>query len=594
MIEAKNVQLQIELVALRAEMKLAEQGREAEKTELAERQQERDDLVSERDDLRSENKGLVASEAEAKGQHDELLANLETVLSHQPKQVEVEKTNSTYIVLAVAITALFAVLIIMFVSYRKGKEFNHLVRITQPSLLEQAAKNKQRGAELDRQAKELEKQKREVDELCRETEKLRANLDARDASLNVAADELDERDCTLRRRNSELNSREAGLYLREETLVASQTLLEGARRALRQDRITHHEEARRLAVLRDRVEAGLRTLDEDGPALTRDRQAVERQVGEVTQRTDAVLAREVDAERREDEVVLREQVVSRREDEVSRREGEVADQLAVLPQREQDVQAAEENLARAEDDLRRKRAEFERSMAEARQELEDKARGLSDWEDRLRQAEQAKAAPEDGADDGDDNPTAVVLPSPPEGVVDPRGATHIDAPGSEPAMGVSKCLCPDCGHEVPFARLDEHRAAAHGVGAGEESPGPAETCTREDGEEVRLEDLKAHLGTCSPADITCGVCRRSFVDRREFDDHRTGCPEAVPHTPTIPGPSAASDVTSPRETGPQIPIADRPSHEENGFYCTVCFKSFSAEEYARDHAAHNTGLTKPE
>ncbi|MBU1146560.1 LysM peptidoglycan-binding domain-containing protein [Patescibacteria group bacterium] len=596
LIEAKNVQLQIELVALRAEMKLAEQGREAEKTELAERQQERDDLVSERDDLRSENKGLVASEAEAKGQHDELLANLETVLSHQPKQVEVEKTNSTYIVLAVAITALFAVLIIMFVSYRKGKEFNHLVRITQPSLLEQAAKNKQRGAELDRQAKELDRQKRAQDDL---QTKLREEKDkqdtqdkdlaAREATLKKGQDDLDaakqavvDREAACDRRETEIKEAERKLLERHEAFrkhvqtederlgqllgelkslqakldgqAASQEekerTLAGLREALEQGAERLRAEQAEFAKQRGAVEGAMRCLDEDVPALEEQRRQLQA-----------------------------------REDEVARREGEVADQLAVLPQREQDVQAAEENLARAEDDLRRKQAEFERSMAEAQQELEDKARGLDDWEDRLRKARGATAATEDEVDDGDDNPTVTFAPPPGE-EPDPRGTTYVEMnPG--PVQPVDSV---DIEDEVVLSSTQPEEPPV----AMRAEPGGSDACVRENGGEVALTSPEAHLGTCVPPSILCGVCRREFADRREFDEHRTGCPEAVPHTPTIPGPSAASDVTSPRETGPQIPIADRPSHEESGFYCTVCFKSFSAEEYARDHAAHNTGLTKPE
>jgi hypothetical protein len=120
----------------------------------------------------------------------------------------------------------------------------------------------------------------------------------------------------------------------------------------------------------------------------------------------------------------------------------------------------------------------------------------------------------DGADD--DSPTAVVLPEPPEGGVDPSATTYVDAPGSEPAMDVSKCLCPVCNHEVLFGKLDEHLAQAH------------------------------------------------------------------------PEHGASHDAG---QTGPQIPVADQPSHEESGFYCATCHRVVSAEEYAANHAAHDKKLS---
>lgn len=134
-------------------------------------------------------------------------------------------------------------------------------------------------------------------------------------------------------------------------------------------------------------------------------------------------------------------------------------------------------------------------------------------------------------DAGDDDSPTVVLPQPPEGNVDPSAITHVTAPGSEPAMDVSKCLCPICGNEVVLGKLDEHLAQAH------------------------PEAVASH------------------------DAEQAG--------PQVP----AGDEL--RETGPQIPVASEPSHEESGMYCTRCKRLVTAKEYADNHAAHDEGLPKP-
>ncbi len=553
LIQAENGALRTELEALRAEMAELEEKYEAEKSDLVEVRQERDDLISELDDLRDENKGLVAARAEASGQHDELQSNLETVLSHQPKQVEVRATNATHIVLAVALTAFVAVLAIVFVSYRKGKKFNHLVQVVHPGLIAQAEKNKKRGAELDLWEKKLDRQAREQDDLGTklgkekaEQDKQEKDLAAREATQKQGEADLDaakravaDREATCTRREGEIKEAEHQLlgrtkafstHVREEDerLGRLRGELNGTQARLEGQAATQEEKERRLASLREildqtsaqfrteqaefakqrgAVEGAMRCLDEDVPALEEQRRQLKA-----------------------------------REDEVTRREGEVTDHSAVLAGRERDVRAVEERLARAEDDLRRRQAEFERFTAEARQELEDRARGLDDREERHR----------DLSREADDEGETRRLPPPPD---DPSDMTGIDPPGSEPVMGVTKVLCPDCGHEVSFDKLDEHRAVAHGIGAREEIPG-SKTCVRPDGEEVPLASREAHLGSCAPP------------------------------------PPASADVS--HETGPHIPVAAEPSHEESEFYCSVCRRAVSAEEYAWEHATHDTGLPKPE
>lgn len=566
LIQAENGALRAELAALRAEMEELEEKYEAEKSDLAEMQQERDDLTSKLDYLRDENKGLVEARAEASGQHDQLRTDLDAVLSHQPKpkQVEVRVTNATHIILAVAITAILAILVIMFVSYRKGKKFNHLVQIVQPSLIAQAEKNKKYGAELDLRAKKLDQQAREQrdlqtklgDEKAKQ-DKQNKDLAAREATQKQGETDLDaakkavtERETSCTRREGEIKEAERQLLERssafsmhvreeEDRLGKLRGELNVKRARLDGQAATQEEKEKKLADLHEALGQGAARLRAEQAEFAKQLGAVEGAMRCLDEDVPAL-------ERQGDQLKARE-------GEVASRESKVADEEAVLVRRSQDVRAAEERIARDEDELRKRQAEFERFIDEARQELEDRARGLNDWEDRLRKVGEAKGASEDGADSGDDDdPTSVVLPPLPE---DPRDVTHIDPPGSGPVMNVSTVLCPDCGNEVPFGRFDEHRAAAHGIGAGEESRGP-ETCRREDGSEVALTSPEAHLGSCAP-----------------------------------PPPSSAKVF---HETGPHIPVADRPSHEESEFYCNVCRRAVSAEEYAWEHATHDTGLPKPE
>jgi len=48
-----------------------------------------------------------------------------------------------------------------------------------------------------------------------------------------------------------------------------------------------------------------------------------------------------------------------------------------------------------------------------------------------------------------------------------------------------------------------------------------------------------------------------------------------------------------KNTGPQIPVAYEPSHEESGFYCNTCQRVVSAEEYEVHHRDHDKGIVPP-
>ncbi|MFA5413430.1 MAG: hypothetical protein WC348_02730, partial [Patescibacteria group bacterium] len=67
-------------------------------------------------------------------------------------------------------------------------------------------------------------------------------------------------------------------------------------------------------------------------------------------------------------------------------------------------------------------------------------------------------------------------------------------------------------------------------------------------------------------------------------------PDSSPPEESQPAATPAAADSSVRETGPQIPIADRPSGEESGIYCKVCKAVFSPDVYAVEHAEHDQGL----
>lgn len=77
-----------------------------------------------------------------------------------------------------------------------------------------------------------------------------------------------------------------------------------------------------------------------------------------------------------------------------------------------------------------------------------------------------------------------------------------------------------------------------------------------------------------PRDVSkciCGYCSQEFPLGSD-EEHAKVCP---------------SQRDRAGQTGPQIPIAAEPSHEESRFYCNTCHQAFSAEEYAANHAEHD-------
>jgi LysM repeat protein len=585
--ETENVRLGAEVAALQSEMAKLRQERETEKSELA-------TLAKECDNLRDKNEDLTATKAELQGEYDEAQIVNQQIRSDY-RNAQANSSDNKVTILAVVGFCLTVILIFAFY-YSPNRASKRRA--------EQARRNLDRLATeqqaLARDREELRKQRQEVERAAQEVaakqaaiakdretivvesranNSYKADLDVRDASLKARADELDQRSQELREKNRALNGRDADLYLREENLAAGERLLEDGRKALRQDRQQLHNDEKALEAKRAEVDAKLRTAEEDLPVL-------EKQKGEVTQRVSAVRVREIDATRREEDVGRREVAAAARENELERRKAAVGDEELILAKKMEAVDQHEKRLGEIEasligkqdalqtkeDELARLKAEFEEQRTAA-EELIRVAGGLEDAQNILKRAkrkaeivkrlearedavaererivqrdeERGRAleglprsrqprrmtlppppvalppvgdASEGHGDVGDDDLPTVVLPQPPEGDVDPSAITHVTAPGSEPAMDVSKCLCPICGNEVQFGKLEEHIAQAH------------------------------------PESIV---------------SHDAG------------------------QTGPQIPIADKPSHEESGMYCARCKKLVTPEQYAANHAAHDEGLPKP-
>jgi hypothetical protein len=243
-----------------------------------------------------------------------------------------------------------------------------------------------------------------------------------------------------------------------------------------------------------------------------------------------------------------------------------------------EVDAAKSTLARAKRKKEIVAAFDARESAVARREGECDTRegALEAWEERLTAREglprirgphrptlqppPLQLSPIGGSsgDAGDDDtPTLAVMPGPPEGDVDPSGLTYIDPPGSEPAVGMSKCLCAHCGQEIPLGGEEEHkpncpeqRDAPSGTGsqipaAAQAEPGSPDACVREDGREVPLASPDAHRGVCVPAP----------------EDGAT---------------------------------AGKPAHGTSGVYCGYCKRLVSLDEYEAKHREHDRGLPKLE
>lgn len=599
--QSENVRLNAEVVAFRAEMDELWQERETEKSEL-------DALRQERDNLRNENKTLVAAKAELQGKYGGSQSAFGTVFSRQPKQVEIQRTNYVHIALAIASTAFLAVLAIIVIKYRKGKnekKFDHLVQFVQPSVLEQAGKNKQRGAELDKQERELATQRGAADELQAQLEKQRGeqeeqgnNLATREETLKQGQEELatakqavEGREATCTRREGEIREAERGLLERSE---AFRRRVQTEDERLRTDReAVARDKEELLAVRRDleekqaEVDATLRTADEDLPGIQRDRE-------EIAEYAQDLVAREADVKRREDEAARRIEEAGRREatataqiEEADRRKGIADDAEQALVCHREDVEGREVVLKKGEDELTRNKGELEEQLAAAEHTLEvagglEKAQNIlkragrkeaiveafdtrertlgereaavaeregacDTREGALRAWEERRAAlGEEGSDDADQT-TQLSEP------LDSCDATHQDPP-AEP---MSKCLCGICGKEFPFGELEDHLAEVHG-----------DVDPKKDTEP-------------EPDPVTCGSCDRKFPDRGKFDAHRPECPEAVPHTKTLVG--------LPVKTGRRASVAGQPA-----CYCNTCHQTFTDDEYARDHAGHDTGLPKPE
>lgn len=561
-LQTESVRLNAEVVALRMEMAQLRKARETEKSELAA-------LAQERDNLRSENESLVAAKAELQGKYSESQADFQAVFSRQPKQVEVQKTNFNHIALAVAITAFVFVLIILAILSRKGKnekKFDRLVRLVQPSVLEQAEKNKQRGAELDQLAKELNQQKRVADDLQAklqeqksEQERLDNDLATREVTLKREQEELatvkravEGREAFCTRRDDEIHEAERGLLERSEAFRGHVRVEEERLRTESAAVARGKEELlvaqRDLEEKRAQVETGLRTLEEDSPAIQRDREEADRRIREAETREESAKRAAEDAAQRVREAETREAAATRQTEEAESRKGAADEAERILARREEEVGGREEELHRLQDQLRQERTDFEGQLGAAEHTLEaagglEKAKRIIS---RAKRKEEIVAA------------------------LDKREAAIADR------------------EEVCAHREHELALWAAQLGALEDDTS--------DGEETvqRLTLGVDDTFQDAAGSITCAACGGKFPDRGAFDAHKANCPKAAPHTPTIVGAPAggrASVVAPPPKPAPSEPDhSSSASCEPDTVYCQYCKEGFPPDVYAAEHAAHDEGL----
>ncbi len=585
-IRTENDDLNAEVAALKAEMAELRQEREGEKLELAELAQERDRLLAANALQAKVNSEQRLANAKLQGEHDEAQHAAERILGSYQKS-QAESSDNTFVLLLVVA---FALLVCFIVSYysspsRKTKRLAEQVRRDQERLAaeqqaiirdrEEAARQrheveeKQRDLETRRAA--IETDRKTVEEGRQANEKLKADLDTRDFGLGAAAGELDQRDQELRERNRALNSRETELFLAEEGLAAGERILRQDRASFQQDLEARRETVRKLAEREALVDAKLRTAAEDLPRIEADR-------GEVTRRVDAVRVREIDAARREKEAADREAAVKQREEdlraqkeELQRQKSAAADHEVVFAQRVKEVTAREEQLHRSEGELRTKQIEFDDEMKAARDAFEQEkaearglltrarrkeeiGRGLDKREAAIAGREQAVVAAEKAVADAKQ-----ALAEAKQDLEDQKANLQTWADrlaDKERALAGS-------GDDVPTV------VNGRGMAAPPPLPGPGESSTTDI-------DMRAQLlpRQVDSADIVAAT-------------HLAGHHEEASSAPAVAGPAHGTVAFS--ETGPRVPIADQPSHEESGFYCNVCHQAFSAEEYTLNHAAHNTG-----
>lgn len=559
LVQSDNVRLNAEVVALRAEMDQLRQERETEKAET-------DALRQERDRLAAANAEQAEANAELRGKYNENQQTSERVLRDY-RWVQANASDNTLVLLAVlgfAAVVVFAV-IYFYSPGRRLKRLAEQVRRDQDRLASEQQAVARDREEIRRQRQEVEKTAQELaDGQAKIADDRRAVLADREiledqrAALAGQATGMELRKQEMREQGRELNGREVGLFLREEGVIEGERLLAQARRALRQDRQAHHGRMQELTRKEAEVDAKLRTAAEDIPRL-------EQQKGDVTQRVATVRAREISADEREKKVTAREKAVEAKEGESRQKESSAADQEEILKQRDQDIRTREDGLAAGEDALRTARAEFSGEMDEARRTLEEQvaaqgaafAKEVADAKSILTRAKRK---------------TEIVraLDAREEKVAADEAANVTEARRLETLRGtlhvwqerlIDRERGQACGDDEPTVVLPlppeggvDPSGITHLDAPGSEPAAPAEICTvfcTECGLEGTLDEIEKH--------------------------------QAEAHGATAPG-----------DTGPQIPVADKPSHEESGIYCTTCKRAFSAAEYAVDHAGHDRGLTEPD
>lgn len=567
-LQTENIRLNAEVVALRAEMEQLRKARETEKLEFAA-------LEVEYSDLQDDNEILVAANAELQGKYREAHSDFEMVLSRRPKQVEVQRVDYRYVVLAIlgtASLAFFVIIGILCYRWKNEKKFDRLVRLVQPSVLEQAASNKQRGAELDQQARELEKQKGEQGELQAklqerksEQERLDNDLASREQALAQGQNDLaaakravEKREGTCDRREREIQEAERGLLERNEAfrrrVLSEEEHLRTESAAVARGKEELLAAQRELEEKRIQVEAGLRALAEDAPAIQRNREEADRHIREAASREDEARRAEESAAKRIKEAQDREAAAMRQEEQAESRERAAAEAERILVSREEEVGSREEKLHQAEDALRTEQTEFERSLEAAGRILEV-AGGLEKAQRIINRAKRK---------------TEIVSE------FDKREKAVVDR------------------EEACTRREHDIALWAAQVGALKEDDADGEaTMQRLPLDVDTLQDIVP-----SDESIRCAACGGKFADRGEFDAHKKDCPKAAPHTPTIVGAPAggrASVAASPPESAPsESEHGSSGSCEPSTIYCQHCKEGFPLDVYAAEHASHDERLTSGE
>lgn len=419
-IESENVRLNDEAVGFRDE-------RDNLRKELDALHAQRDRLVEEQNALQSANGQIASEKAELESRYNQLKMDFGATLARQPKQVEVWKTEWRDIAIAVLITVGLAIVGLSFILRRKGRnerEFDHLVKLVQPSVIRQAKENEERRRHLDEEAQALAGRRIDLDEGHAQLQEKRGqflrwevDLAGREKTLEIGQEDLREGQerlaeeeqsladrntaCVVREnavearlaeviererafalhvqaQDRELGEKDQGVQELRKTLTGQKAqqdlrdidqdkreeMLKQGFDELNAARERLRQERDKFARESEQVEAGLRCLKEDGPIFKQ-------------------RAREIKA--REDAVATRESKAGDQEAILARLLAEVDERERILTGREDQLIKERDALQTEQDELARRREEFEQRLADA-QHIIEAAGGLEAAQNTLKRA----------------------------------------------------------------------------------------------------------------------------------------------------------------------------------------------------------------